>query len=318
MQSNSLRETTEQLFLKFIRFYTFNTPFSRGKYRLYQSALKICRYPPTNIKTKTQDGREYVVDLTNGMGETVFFLGEYEPAVTQTISSVIKSGDVCLDIGANFGWFALLLHRLCADGKNQNASETGEVHAFEPMPQVFATLQKNWKLMGEPKNVFLNNLALGDEIKKVNLYRFADLPDGFSSLSNEMDKSNFETFPVQMITLDSYLTDKKIDEVNFVKLDVEGAELLFLKGATKLFLQKIPPIFMVEMALGTTKNFGYLPNDLIEFIRQYADYNFYALNEYDFSLRKIDGFAPEEIGANVLCVPANCKSSRLEKLHIIE
>lgn len=317
MQSNSLREAIEQLFLKSIRFYTFNTPIPKGKYRLYQSALKICRYPPTNIKTKIQDGREYLVDLTNEMNETVYFLGEYEPSVTQTISSIVKCGDVCLDIGANFGWFTLLFHQLC-NNKNKSKNETGEVHAFEPMPPVFTALQKNWEIAGEPNNVFLNNLALGDETKEVNLYRFTDLPDGYSSLSNGMDKNNFKTFTVQMTTLNSYLTSRKINEVNFVKLDIEGAELMFLKGATKLFLQKTPPIFMVEMALGTTKNFGYLPNDLIEFIRQHADYNFYALNDYDLSLHKIDGIAPEEIGAHVLCVPANCDSSRLELLNIVE
>ena len=317
MQSNSLRENIEQLFLKSVRFYTFNTPIPKGKYRLYQLALKICRYPPKNITTKTHDGREYLVDLTNEMNKTVYFLGEYEPSVTQILSSIIKYGDVCLDIGANFGWFTFLLHRLC-NNKNQSRNETGEVHAFEPMPPVFASLQKNWKIAGEPKNVFLNNLALGNETKEVNLYRFTNLPDGYSSLSNEMDKKNSKSFPVQMTSLNSYLKERKINEVNFVKLDIEGAELMFLEGATNLFLQKTPPIFMVEMALGTTENFGYLPNDLIEFIRQHADYNFYALNDTDFSLHKMDGFAPEDIGAHVLCVPANCESSRLEKLNIVE
>lgn len=316
MQSNSLREITERLFLKSIRFYTFNTPISKGKYRLYQAALNLCQLPPTHIKTKTSDGRQYLVDLTTGMNETVYFLGEYEPAVTQVVSSVIKSGDVCLDIGANFGWFTILLHRLCSN-KNQIATKTGEVHSFEPMPAVFAILQKNRELAGEPQNIFLNNLALGDENKEVNLYRFTNLPDGFSSLSNEMDRSNFETFPVQMMKLNLYLEEKKIDRVDFVKLDVEGAELLFLEGATNLFLQKIPPLFIIEMALGTTKNFGYLPNALIEFIRQHAQYYFFSLDEVSGVLKEINSFAPNDIGANVLCVPKNCDSQRLEKLKIV-
>ena len=254
MQSHSFRETLEQLFLKSVRFYTFNTPILKGKFRLYQAALKICRYPPTSVKTQTQDGRRYVVDLTGGMHETVYFLGEYEPGVTQAISSVVKSGDVCLDVGANFGWFTILLHQLCG-GKTQSGSETGEVHSFEPMPPVFAVLQKNREMAGEPENVFLNNLALGDETKDVNLYRFTDLPDGYSSLSNEMDKDNAKSFTVQMTTLDSYVTDKEINEVNFVKLDVEGAELMFLKGATKLFLQKNSAYFYGGDGFGNDQEF---------------------------------------------------------------
>lgn len=317
MQSHSIRENIERLFLKSIRSYTFNTPLAKGKYRLYQTALNFCRFPPTHVETTVADGRRYAVDLTTRMHETVYFIGEYEPAVTSVISSVVKTGDVCLDVGANFGWFTILLHRLCG-GENQSLTKTGKVHAFEPMPAVYNTLQENWKLAGEPENVFLNNLALGDDHKAVDFYRFTNLPDGFSSLSAEMDKENVEVYSVQMTALNSYLTDKKVGDVNFIKLDVEGAELMFLKGATQLFSQKIPPIIMAEMALDTTKNFGYLPDDLIKFIQRHADYDFYALVEDDCSLHPIEGFAPEQIGANVLCVPANCEPARLKNLHIIE
>ncbi len=93
---------------------------------------------------------------------------------------------------------------------------------------------------------------------------------------------------------------------------------MFLHGAADLFRQSVPPIFMVEMALATTRGFDYLPNGLIEFFRGQADYEFYAIDEYNGTLRQIDGFAPEDIGANVLCFPANGDHSRLEKLNIIE
>ncbi len=72
------------------------------------------------------------------------------------------------------------------------------------------------------------------------------------------------------------------------------------------------------MALGTTQGFGYLPNDLIEFIRSRADYLFYKLDDTNGSLTEIDGFVPEDIGANVLCVPSNCEPSRLKKLNIVK
>lgn len=307
MEEQILRRTVERLWLKSVRLYTFNTPVSKGKYRLYQTALSLCRYPPTQIATKIRDGRRFCVNLNEGMHESVFFLGEYEPAVTDVIASVVRKNDVCLDIGANFGWYTTLLSRLCSNG---------EVHAFEPMPDIFSELEQNRKLAGEPENVHLNNLALGDENRLIDLYRFTDLSSGFSSFSAD-GKNNFQTFSVPMITLDSYLTDKKISDINFVKLDIEGAELMFLRGAAKLFEQPLPPIIMAEMALATTKGFGYLPNDLIEFIRRHADYNFFALNDFDGTLREINGFDPDEIGANVLCVPTNSDSTKLENLKII-
>lgn len=302
-----MRERLERLFLKAVRLYTFNTPVPKGKYRLYETALRKCRAVPREIAAKAADGRNFKVDLTGGMHDSVFFLGEYEPAVSEIVSLVVKRDDVCLDIGANFGWFTTLLSGLVGDGKQAG------VHAFEPMPDIFKELQNNVRLNNSPKNVFLNEMALGDEIKEVAIHRFTDLPNGYSSLS-DMGKKNFQTFTVPMKTLNSYLIENKIENVRFVKLDVEGAEMMFLRGATKLFEQTVPPIFIVEMALGTTRGFGYLPNDIIEFFRRQADYAFFALDEVNFVLEEIRGFASEEIGANVLCVPKNCDPSRVEKL----
>ncbi len=301
-----MRETLERLFLKTVRLYTYHTPIPKGKYRLYQTALQQCCAAPQKIITTATDGRIFEVDLKGGMHDSVFFFGQYEPAVSEVVSAIVRRGDNCLDIGANFGWFTTLLSGL-------TGGEKGSVYAFEPMPDVFDGLKINVRLNNLPKNVFLSNLALGDEIKQVALHRFTDLPSGHSSLS-AAGRENFQVFNVPMTTLDSYLAERKIENVDFIKLDIEGAEMMFLRGATKLFEQKIPPFIIAEMALGTTEGFGYLPNDLIEFIRRHADYKFFALDEINFVLEEIEGFTPEQIGANVLCVPRNCEPARLKKL----
>lgn len=241
------------------------------------------------------DGRRFFVDLSTGMCETLFFLGEYERAVTRTISLVVESGDVCLDAGANFGWYTTLLHQL--------SGPRGAVHAFEPVPKVFAGLGKNVGLLHDASNVHINNVALGDVPGTVEMHIFAGLPNGHTSLS-AMGRTDYSIVETQMVTLDSYLEEQRPGDIDFVKVDIEGAELMLLKGATKLFEQKVPPIFMIEMALGTTKGFGYLPNDLVVFLRDRADYDFYAVNDVNLTLKPITGFAPADIGANVLCLPA--------------
>ncbi len=65
------------------------------------------------------------------------------------------------------------------------------------------------------------------------------------------------------------------------------------------------------MALDTTKGFGYLPNDIIEFISSRCDYDFFAIDEHSAKLIKIDGFAAKAKGANVLCVPTGQYKNRL-------
>ena len=289
--------------LKFVRLYTFYSPIRKGKYRLFELALKNCRNLPENLITKTADGRTIKANLKNKMFDTVFFIGEYERAVTEVIKQIIKPHDVCLDVGANFGWYSTLLSSLGVK----------KVHAFEPVPPIFVDLQQNYRLCGSPKNLALYNLALGDEEKNIELHIFKDEPDGHASIST-MGKKGFTTFRAEMKLLNTVLEEEKIGDVNFMKVDIEGAEMMFLRGATALFKQKIPPLIVMEMALETSQHFGYKPNDLVQFIKSQAEYEFYAIDEAKIKLEKIEGFSSEQIGANVLCVPKNQYRERLRNL----
>jgi len=260
---------------------------------------------PREIVVETIDGRQLFIDTKNESYKYVYFLGEYEAVISNIFRRLIEPGDVCLDIGANIGWYTTLFQKL--------AGTHGQVHSFEPVPHIFDHLGRNVKLNSPPDNVTLNNLALGNEEKNVELHVFADMPDGHSSIST-FEHSDFETFTSKMITLDSYLIERKIDNVSVVKMDVEGAELMALQGASDLFKQKRPPVFEIEMALATSKGFGYIPNDLIEFIRSQADYDFYAIDETHGTLRQIAGFQSDDIGANVLCLPQHFDAAKISDL----
>ena len=65
------------------------------------------------------------------------------------------------------------------------------------------------------------------------------------------------------------------------------------------------------MAQETARPFGYGLNDLLECLREGADYEFYAIDEVRSKVRRIDRFADGDIGANVLCVPAGQYRDRL-------
>lgn len=302
-ESSSLRGRLDEAWLRAVRLYTYNTPIGKGKYRLYETALKLVGEKPDSIRVEVKDGRQFWVNLTTGMQETVFFLGEFEKEITRIAASLIREGDICLDVGANFGWYTTLLRA--------NAGPSGAVHSFEPVPATFRELTRNCELMESPTNVFLNNIALGDRAGTVPINLFEDLPTGHASLSSQ-GRDDAITFECPMITLDSYLEEANVPDVNFVKVDIEGAEMMFLNGAKKLFAQDVPPIFLMEMALEQTGNFGYVPDDLIKFIAARASYNFYAVDEIGGGLKKIDGFAKGDIGANVFCIPKGFYEDRLE------
>ncbi len=298
--------SVEKLLLKLVRLYTYNTPISKGKYRLFMTALSFCKKPPTGLLIEVKDGREFFANLTTGMQETVFFLGEFEPFLTEIVKQIVKKGDVCLDAGANFGWFTTLFRTLCG--------KSGEVHSFEPMPSTFKELKQNTKLLEQSENVFINNVALGDRNGEVEINLFENAPTGHASLSDQ-GRNDAVSFQCEIKTLDSYLKENQIEKVHFVKVDVKGAEMMFLNGSKSLFNKALsPPIFLMEMALHQTKNFDYLPNDLLVFLRKHADYDFYAADEIKYKLRKIEKIDADDIGANVFCFPKNHHRERIEPI----
>lgn len=292
--SYSLPNHLGAAFLKLVRLYTYNFPIRKGKSRLLLLALSLFREFPKGLVSRVRDGRKFSIDLATGMQETVFFFGEYEPYITHLVEKLVSEGDVCIDAGANFGWYTTLMaHRV---GLN------GSVHAFEPVPKTFSELVVNTELLPDRSSVVLNQLALSEKESVAEVNLSDDQPSGHASLAKKFLGGS--SFQCTTITLDAYLSSRRIDTVHFIKVDVEGGELGLLQGGKKLFEQDVPPIIVMEMALEQSRHFGYIPNDLIRFISEGADYSFFKIEELQHRLVPIDGFADSDIGANILCIPA--------------
>lgn len=298
------RQRTERAFLSLLRLYTFHTPIAKGKFRVADVALGLCKYPPERVEVPTKDGRRLYANLGTGIEGLLFFQGTYETALTEKVSMLVREGDVCIDVGANFGWYTTLLRKRCG--------ETGAVHAFEPVPPIYDELVDNYRLMGSPANVSLHNVALGDAPGEIEVNLFTGLSTGHASMSDR-GRDDATPFKCEIVTLDSYLGENGVGDVSFVKVDIEGAEILFLKGAGSLFQQDVPPMILMEMALEQTSNFGYKPDDLIRYIDERASYDFYAVNEYNGTIKQVTGFPSEDIGANVFCIPKGFYDDRTER-----
>ena len=303
--SKPFRQKAEEGLLKLVRSYTYHTPIKKGKYRIYQAAMNLCRYPHIALAVTTKDGRKLIADLSSGNEETVFFHGEYEPVLTRIVSELLNPGDTCIDAGANFGWYTTLFSML--------VGKAGSVHAFEPVPRMFRSLEENHRLLDHPENVFLNQAAVGNKNGTVTLNLFIDEPTGHASMTSK-GKTNVETFACPMITLDEYLQNNGIGNVDFIKVDIEGGELMFLEGARRLFNQVVPPIFLMEMALEATKHFGYKPDDLLAFIGGEADYLFYSVDEIKGRVKQITSFGANSLGANVFCIPRSATEDKHQVL----
>lgn len=287
-------------YLKLIHFYTRFFPIDKGKGRLLSLFLRKSNDLPRNIIVFSKNGRKFRADLNDGMYKALFFMGYYEKHETEMLKRLVHEGDTVFDIGANFGWYTTLFAKL--------VGEKGEVHAFEPVPKIFNELKYNVKLNNVKDNVFLNNLALGAEKGKAFINVFRKLPHGHASMST-LGRKDYETFECDVLTLDQYISDNAISKVDLIKCDVEGAEMMVLKGGSKLFMHK-PPVVLIELKVDTANQFGYNPEDLLLQLLKYNRYTFFKIINRR-KLKKLECFTKYKHD-NILCLPDNQKNLRME------
>lgn len=199
------------------------------------------------VDAKLPNGLMMRVLLGDGIGKEVLKVSGYERKSVAAIQSFLHPGCVFFDIGAHMGLFTLQAAPLCA-----------AVHAFEPVPETREMLQHNVSV-NRLNNVIVNACAISDRQGEVEIYEGAQDNTGTSSLAPPTNYSG-RVFRVPSLTLDSYAAAQRVIP-SVIKIDVEGAELLVLKGARAL-LQEKRPVILVEFAPANHARFGYSVDDL--------------------------------------------------------
>ncbi|MDF1756308.1 MAG: FkbM family methyltransferase [Verrucomicrobiales bacterium] len=199
-----------------------------------------------------EDGRKFAFrpDKTAGLLYSVPFAGNFEAKETAYIKNTLGKDWVCLDVGGCFGWYTSLF--------SQIVGESGAVHVFEPVPDNRECLQQTLEL-NNCKNVAVHNFALGNSCSSETIY----VPDRGVSGSLRVPKGarKVRSFEVKVRTLDDFSLTDTISRVDFIKADIEGAELMFIQGGIDV-LNRFRPILLLEVQAHSTRTFGYEPRDL--------------------------------------------------------
>lgn len=189
--------------------------------------------------------------------------GSFEPEVNQALRAVLDSLSVprvLLDIGANIGMISLPLARRYPDLV---------VHAFEPGPHQAALLQRSISENRLDDRVFLERVALGDRCGENLFAVHSTVHASGDGLIDTGRAGPSQLIRVQMWTLDNWWERKKRPVVHLVKIDVEGAELLVLKGA-RSFLSQARPVVVFELAKENVAAYPYEPGEIIEYFEGFG------------------------------------------------
>ena len=212
------------------------------RYLLRRSHLLAkCNYFGARFKCKTEDV----------IGRHLFKKGVHEKENTDYIIKHIKleDGELALDIGANIGWFSVLLSKL--------ASDEARIFAFEPEPSNFELLEHNLK-QNECANVVAVNKGVSDKDGVMSLYLHPDKNRGRHSL---IPDSSLRKIEVDIVSLDSFFNATPPGKIRFLKIDIEGYEYFAFKGAQKL-LAHVPMILMEYSP--HLYNIGFTNDDLLD------------------------------------------------------
>jgi FkbM family methyltransferase len=166
-----------------------------------------------------------------------YVFGTHEPGVVHGLEELVQPGWTAIDVGANIGYFTLLMAN--------RVGPQGKVIAFEPLAENFSILQENIKLNSH-RNVVAENLALMSRTERIELRSATPGAITWVASARVDQNSAVESQTVEAISLDEYVQKNGIPKVDFIEIDVEGAEASVLDGAAGV-LDRDKPILLIEL-----------------------------------------------------------------------
>jgi FkbM family methyltransferase len=191
---------------------------------------------------------------------------KYNLQTSQIIKKVVNKDSICIDVGCHAG--AILEQIL-------KVSPLVRHYAFEPLPDLYKNLTQKFK----HTNVQFFDVALTDSEGLVNFNYVTSFPmySGFKKRRNDRDEEQL----VEEIMVKSNMLDNFVNEtikVDFIKIDVEGAEFQVLKGSVNT-LKRDHPVIIFEHGLGASNFYGTTPTMIFDFLTT-LNYKIYLMDEY--------------------------------------
>ena len=289
----ALSDARQPVLARVLRWYLRST--LRGRTRLTAILTRHLR-SLWSVPIRIQDCAPVYVDLRSPHAQ---YLLQGEPwarapreqAEQDAMRRVVSRGDVVFDIGANLGLHTVFLSQLIGP--------EGKLFAFEPNPALLPALGRT---VGGLTNGTLYTCALSDQTGRSAF--FVPTDDTKASLADWTDETidgEAREGVCEQRRLDDLLREGAISVPDFIKCDVEGAELLVFRGGRSILDRPDAPVVLFEVNAYTAEGFGVAASTAKEFLERLPSprYRFFEIRE-DGTLPRIVALNP---WCNVLAVP---------------
>ena len=286
-------------------------PQSRNKARLGRVFTKMILHGQMSAVTEIQmrDGSKMLLDARSRTESGAFWNGEYDRDDIDFFKACIAPGDTVFDVGANVGLITIPLAYYLRDSG-------GTVVAFEPVKTNFDRLVDTIHINQLDAIVKPFNIALGDEEGEIEMaletrnILHKGVTTGNAVIHKGMeDSSRYTLSTARIARLDTFVAENKIKRVDFIKVDIEGAELLFLRGGAK-FLQEQRPVIYGEFNFPMMPRLDHTFLDVAKLIQPWG----YKIFAFADRLEPVEILEPKVGIGNIFLAPEERTSKLLQQV----
>lgn len=226
--------------------------------------------------------------------------GAYEPGVESVFTHIVKKSKSFVDIGANVGFYTCFASSLNPELRTV---------AFEPNPEVRERLFGNILRNKIIDRVSIVPFGIGSSSEIVNFYVPPLSGTGAGSLKElHPEEGTSSKLAIQIHPLDKIL--ENIQALDFIKMDIEGAEYQAILSGSRL-IEKFQPVIIVELLRKWMKPFNSHPQDVVNFL---SSFNYRCFAVSDYGLTEITEIDELTIETNFLFYPKGRDISEISRL----
>ncbi|WP_341906080.1 FkbM family methyltransferase [Fluviicola taffensis] len=259
--------------------------FFNSRNWVYKVVPTNTHYKKGSIRNVTRKGISYQLDLSDYQEWLIYFYCKSDSS--EYVLDYLNKSEVIFDIGANVGQTALSMFKT-----QKKKALNPSVYAFEPFPSTFQKLETNIRL-NKQLEIKAYNLGLSKEKGSLHMMKPTLGNSGGFRMTNDQKKG----IPVSVISIDEFVFEKDISQVDFIKIDVEGFELQVLKGA-ELTIKRFKPILVFEYSI---KNIEAQQGNIDIAINQLISMN-YEISTKE-GLSNLDEILTLDYQTDLICIP---------------